>query len=206
MLFHERCGISCSRLIIVCFTELIKGHTLANAHILAKFAISDLPSLAIYDGICASIQVRLLIDEFNALVFMSCSFFCNPGEKPFSCHICGKKCSRKGSLVTHIRTHTGEKPFKCNVCEKAFSIRSRYVMTTKRWIARSKHPDTYFLVLLQSSDPPSNSLWRKTFPMQSSALQETLPSPFGNGSPCKGTQCCFGSANGCSVHLTVQSY
>ncbi|XP_056286154.1 gastrula zinc finger protein XlCGF57.1-like [Pseudoliparis swirei] len=43
------------------------------------------------------------------------------GEKPFSCDVCGMKCTTQGSLKTHMVVHTGEKPFSCDVCEKRFT-------------------------------------------------------------------------------------
>ncbi|XP_068086715.1 zinc finger protein ZFP2-like [Anabrus simplex] len=43
------------------------------------------------------------------------------GEKPYSCHVCSKVCSKsfiqKSKLTDHTRTHTGEKPYSCHVTE-----------------------------------------------------------------------------------------
>ncbi|XP_051928989.1 zinc finger protein 271-like [Hippocampus zosterae] len=43
--------------------------------------------------------------------------------KQFNCSICDKTVANKGSLKTHMLTHTGEKPFACPICDKRFSIK-----------------------------------------------------------------------------------
>ncbi|XP_057696102.1 gastrula zinc finger protein XlCGF57.1-like [Corythoichthys intestinalis] len=44
-------------------------------------------------------------------------------NKQFTCSVCAKTFAQKGSLKTHMLTHTGEKPFACPVCAKCFSIK-----------------------------------------------------------------------------------
>jgi len=42
------------------------------------------------------------------------------GEKPFECHVCGKRFARADYLMKHSKNHSGEKPHKCHVCDKRF--------------------------------------------------------------------------------------
>jgi KRAB domain-containing zinc finger protein len=54
------------------------------------------------------------------------------GERPFKCDICGKRLSRNGSLVSHMRIHNGEKPFQCKVCKRRYYLRSSLVAHYKQ--------------------------------------------------------------------------
>ncbi|GFO49163.1 Zinc finger protein 226 [Plakobranchus ocellatus] len=38
----------------------------------------------------------------------------------FKCNFCQKVCKDKGSLVSHVRTHTKARPYECNVCFAKF--------------------------------------------------------------------------------------
>lgn len=42
------------------------------------------------------------------------------GERPYSCDVCSERFSHKHVLNNHKLLHTGEQPFKCPVCGKGF--------------------------------------------------------------------------------------
>ncbi|KAM9384213.1 uncharacterized protein KZ484_006087 [Pholidichthys leucotaenia] len=41
-------------------------------------------------------------------------------ERPYGCHLCGKRFRRAETLRRHNRVHTGEKPHACEICGKMF--------------------------------------------------------------------------------------
>lgn len=66
-----------------------------------------------------------LRDEYSITVTLQQD---NPEEeKPFSCPECGKRFTKKSSLVRHQTIHVGEKPFSCTICSKSFARKSTLV-------------------------------------------------------------------------------
>lgn len=56
------------------------------------------------------------------------------GDKPYECHICGKKFTQSSNLKRHMKNHESEhlrwdrstplKPFQCSICQRSFTAKS----------------------------------------------------------------------------------
>ena len=57
--------------------------------------------------------------ETDASPFVDCGTV--EKKEHFTCNVCHKTFSTKGTMARHIIIHTGQKPIKCNFCEKAFT-------------------------------------------------------------------------------------
>ncbi|CAM5097989.1 unnamed protein product, partial [Eretmochelys imbricata] len=49
------------------------------------------------------------------------------GERNNTCVECGKKLSRRSSLIRHLRLHAGEQPYECCECGKTFTQSSHFI-------------------------------------------------------------------------------
>ena len=51
------------------------------------------------------------------------------GEKPFECHLCGKKLSAHNVLKEHVNRHLGVREFRCQIdgCDAQFVTKSDLV-------------------------------------------------------------------------------
>uniref|UniRef100_A0A672GRD4 C2H2-type domain-containing protein n=2 Tax=Salarias fasciatus TaxID=181472 RepID=A0A672GRD4_SALFA len=61
------------------------------------------------------------------------------GEKPHSCHTCGKSFRFHSSLLRHMTVHTGEKPYSCQTCGKRFSQRAHFKLHMRTHTGEKPH-------------------------------------------------------------------
>ena len=70
-----------------------------------------------------------------------------PIDRPFQCPHCKYRCSRRGHLTVHVRTHTGQKPFGCTLCKYRCSDKSNLSKHIRR---RHQLPSGAVEVLMKS--------------------------------------------------------
>ena len=77
------------------------------------------------------------------------------GDKPYKCPLCPKQFNHKTDLRRHMCLHTGQKPFMCQVCNKGF-IRKDHMV---------KHVQTHTRRNALHANAPSNaaSIWIDLF-------------------------------------------
>ncbi|XP_012553576.1 zinc finger protein 713 [Hydra vulgaris] len=46
-------------------------------------------------------------------------------ERPFVCHVCGRKFRQRCHVDQHLRTHTNVRPYHCSYCAKSFKQKSQ---------------------------------------------------------------------------------
>lgn len=54
------------------------------------------------------------------------------------CPLCSKAFNQKGSLRTHLRSHTGERPYACDVCTERFS--HKHVLNNHKLLHTGEQP------------------------------------------------------------------
>ena len=54
------------------------------------------------------------------------------------CPLCSKAFNQKGSLRTHLKSHTGERPYVCDVCNERFS--HKHVLNNHKLLHTGEQP------------------------------------------------------------------
>ncbi|CAG5118790.1 unnamed protein product [Candidula unifasciata] len=99
----------------------------ANTIIISKdtnFSLRKGPSKIVMDDVDLSSVCTVIIEPSSAGGIRK--------KHLFKCNYCEKVCKDKGSLVSHVRTHTKGRPYECNVCLarfKQYAHLSDHVMT-----------------------------------------------------------------------------
>ena len=61
-------------------------------------------------------------------------------QRPYLCDICGKACTTKYLLATHMISHSDEKNYRCEVCKKTFKYPSDLSAHRRRFHADTSDP------------------------------------------------------------------
>jgi hypothetical protein len=66
--------------------------------------------------------------------------FTHSGEHPYTCDMCNKAFSDRGSVIGHQLVYSGERPYTCNMCNEACSRKmSRITVNFCRYCDGGKH-------------------------------------------------------------------
>lgn len=109
------------------FNSSVLMNPAANTIIIGKdtkFSLRKGPSKIVMDDVDLSSVCTVIIEPSSAGGIRK--------KHLFKCNYCEKVCKDKGSLVSHVRTHTKGRPYECNICLakfKQYAHLSDHVMT-----------------------------------------------------------------------------